>query len=298
MEKALLTGSTDEYWYNNKFRYDNIMWRSPLATENFGIAQIGEIYCRESIAPPEHYQLFYELTFVVSGHGYCAADGVTMELMPNAIYLSRPDEYHSILSSRENSLRFMCIAFAVTSAKMQAVIDHVFLHYGAEDNRIVQCAESFGCMHTILNLFRCADAFYDGMIDLELQKILYLIARTVPGTQPPKKDKEINSTVFNLISYIDINFLHIPSVKALAEKFGYDYQYITKLFKKILGVTIGQYITDKKLEYATLLLTRQNKSVTETAEILGYSIPNNFTRAFKEKFKETPKAYKQRESIV
>ncbi len=283
----------DEYWYHNRFRYDHVMWQSPFTTENFGIAQIGEIYCRENISPPEHYQSFYELTFVVSGQGCCATDGVAMELTPNSIYLSRPGEYHSIFSNSENSLRFMCIAFTVTSPKIQAVMDTIFRHYGPKDNRIVQCGESFACMRAILNTFRYADDFCDAIMDLELQKILYLIARTVLGTQPKKQLREINSTVFNLISYIDIHFLQIRSVQELAEEFGYDYQYMTKLFKKALGVTIGEYIKTKKLDYGKLLLTRHHRSVAETAEILGYSLPNNFTRAFQAKFGESPRAFRQ-----
>ncbi len=298
MSEALISPAeiADEYWYNNKFRYDRVMWRSPLTTENFAIAQIGEIYCRENISPPEHYQLFYELTFAVSGHGICATDGISTELIPNCIYLSRPKEYHKILSDNEDSLRFMCIAFSVTSQKIQTLMDRIFLHYNSKSNRILECAEGFSCMRAILSVFRCPDAFYKDLIDLELQKILYCIARTLPGTQPETQIQQMNSTAFNLISYIDIHFLHIKSVRELSEAFGYDYQYITRLFKKILGVTIGQYITDKKLEYSKLLLTQQNKSVTETAEILGYSIPNNFSRAFKDKFGQTPKAFRRQQT--
>ncbi len=284
----------DEYWYNNRFRYDNVMWQSPLTTENFGISQIGEVYCRENISPPEHYQLFYELTFVVSGHGFCNTDGVTMELRPNMIYLSRPDEYHKITSDRDNSLRFMCIAFYVKSKQMQELVRKIFKNYGAKDNRILECVDAFSCMRSILSTFWSGELFYEAIVDLKLQEILYLIARTIPGTQPKKENRERNATMFNLISYIDSNFMNISSIKNLAGEFGYDYQHITKLFKKTFGMSIGEYITDKKLEYGKLLLTRHHKSVNETAELLGYSLPNNFSRAFKSKFGVTPREFKKR----
>ncbi len=288
---GLQPGIADEYWYNNKFRYDRVMWRSPLITDNFGIAQIGEIYCKENISPPEHYQQFYELTFVVAGKGACVTDGVKTDLAAKAVYLSRPGEYHRLLSHREDSLRFMCIAFFPRSEGMQALVDKIFLHYGEKDNRALESVDCLGCMQTLLNTFWRGDAYCDALVDLELQKILYLIAGTIPGTQGPRESQEMNSTAFQLVSYIDIHFLNIPSVQSLAREFGYDYQHLTKLFKKTFGVTIGEYISDKKLEYGKLLLTRQNQSVAETAELLGYSSPNNFTRAFKNKFGETPRAF-------
>ncbi len=281
----------DEYWYNNKFRYDNVMWQSPLNTENFGIAQIGEIYCRENISPPEHYQLFYELTFAVSGRGQCSTDGVTTVLTPQTVYLSRPEEYHKITSDRQDSLRFLCIAFVPKSPRMQALVDTVFAHYGDKDNRLVDGVESLPCMRAILDAFWRGNAYYDSLVDIELQKILYFLARTIPSTQPRQEGLARSATAFQLVSYIDIHFLNIPCVQSLAEEFGYDYQYLTKLFKKTFGLTVGQYITDKKLEYAKLLLTKQGRSVAETAELLGYSLPNNFTRAFKNKFGQTPREY-------
>ncbi len=78
----------------------------------------------------------------------------------------------------------------------------------------------------------------------------------------------------------------------MSRHFGYDYQYITKIFKKAFGVCIREYILSKKMKHAKELLTGGSKSVVEVSELLGYAVPNNFSRAFKKQYGISPKEYK------
>ncbi len=47
------------------------------------------------------------------------------------------------------------------------------------------------------------------------------------------------------------------------------------------------------MEYAKELLTKGNKSVVEVSNLLDYSAPNNFSRAFKIKYGISPQTYKK-----
>ncbi len=292
------SGNVNEYWYNNKFRFDDVMWQSPFITENFGITQLGEVYCEKDISPPEHYQQFYELTFVVSGHGYGCTDGIRCELTPGTVYLSCPGEYHAIVSNREDSLRFKFVAFFARSQKAEKLLEDVLSHYRQKDRRSWRSAESFGVMRSLLDIYRKADTMYEVLTDLELQKLLvYTVCSAELPEQKPVKPRE-NNILFNLVSYIDINFLSITSIKALSNQFGYDYQYISKIFKSAFGVCIREYIVNKKLEHAKLLLTKERKTVTEVSDILGYCAPNNFSRAFKLAYGLSPRQFQKQETSI
>ncbi|MFD2744683.1 MULTISPECIES: hybrid sensor histidine kinase/response regulator transcription factor [Sphingobacterium] len=68
------------------------------------------------------------------------------------------------------------------------------------------------------------------------------------------------------------------------------------LYNKLLdytGMTPVEYIRSIKLEKATHLLCKSDKSIAEVAYELGFSDPNYFTKVFKVKFKHTPSAYIQ-----
>lgn len=64
------------------------------------------------------------------------------------------------------------------------------------------------------------------------------------------------------------------------------------LFKKVKTATGGaspsELIRAIKLETAKKLLTEEKKSVTEVSDMLCFSSPNNFSRAFKEYFNQNP----------
>ena len=83
-----------------------------------------------------------------------------------------------------------------------------------------------------------------------------------------------------IINYLDSNYLDIRSVETLSLRFGYSYSHICKAFKKIYGMTPGEYILSKRMDHADAL-HREGKNLSQIAEVLGYSTAYNFSRAFK-----------------
>lgn len=65
-------------------------------------------------------------------------------------------------------------------------------------------------------------------------------------------------------------------------------------FQDYYGTTPGRWLTDKRLQYAKMLLETTDKKVFEVAFEAGFENASHFSRAFKEKYKMTPiKAQKQ-----
>lgn len=65
---------------------------------------------------------------------------------------------------------------------------------------------------------------------------------------------------------------------------------VIKIFKKQVGVAPKEYLLSKKMEHAAKLLTA-GKSVGQVAEVLGYSNPYNFSRAFKKQYGVAPREW-------
>lgn len=91
-----------------------------------------------------------------------------------------------------------------------------------------------------------------------------------------------------LLSHLNQNI----TIQHLSNKFFTNPHKIRSLFFEYEGMTIGQFYLQQRLEKAKELLKTTDLSIHMIAEMVGYQSPNNFSLAFKEKFKMTPSQYK------
>ena len=102
-----------------------------------------------------------------------------------------------------------------------------------------------------------------------------------------------NSVEKELLEYVDEHYLTIESVEQVAEVFGYNYAYLSRLFKKKTGESMNKYITGKKMELAKeLLRTKPDMRLVEISDICGYNDSKYFCRVFKNEEGMTPGEYK------
>lgn len=95
-----------------------------------------------------------------------------------------------------------------------------------------------------------------------------------------------------LLEYVDEHYLSIESVESVAEEFGYNYAYLSRLFKKKVGESMNRYITEKKIKLAKELLTSHpDMSLTEVSEMCGYNDYRYFSRVFKAETGKAPSEY-------
>ena len=79
--------------------------------------------------------------------------------------------------------------------------------------------------------------------------------------------------------YINAHFREQLSVTALAQRFFMDKNTMTRQFKRIIGMTPGEYIRRKRLEMSYELI-RQGYAVQQAGYASGYTDYSAFYRAF------------------
>lgn len=84
------------------------------------------------------------------------------------------------------------------------------------------------------------------------------------------------------------------SVASLAENVYLTPPYLSGLFKKHTGKTIGQYLTDIRIEQSLKLLMDKQLKLYQIAEQVGYEDPNYFARIFKRHMGMTPSEYREK----
>lgn len=81
----------------------------------------------------------------------------------------------------------------------------------------------------------------------------------------------------------------IPQLAALC---GISEDYFRKIFRNVYGVSPRKYINELKLSYARELIRSGMYTVTEAAELSGFSDTSYFSREFKKATGQAPKEYK------
>ena len=86
---------------------------------------------------------------------------------------------------------------------------------------------------------------------------------------------------------------HLPlTLTDLASYVNLEKSYLTRLFRKELGMTPMLYLSQVRMENACLLLAETNESIKEIAYRCGYQTPAYFHACFKKAFHETPGEYR------
>lgn len=83
------------------------------------------------------------------------------------------------------------------------------------------------------------------------------------------------------------------SLSAHAQKIGINASYLSALFKKETGVTLTDYVSRRRVEYAIFLLNSTDMQIQTIAQHCGMPDVNYFTRTFKKHTGKTPSQYRK-----
>ncbi|MGN0264332.1 MAG: response regulator [Oliverpabstia sp.] len=83
------------------------------------------------------------------------------------------------------------------------------------------------------------------------------------------------------------------SIRVLADHVGLTPTYLSNLFKKNTGMTIGQYMVDVRVEHAKRLMKNPCLKFYQISDQVGYTDTNYFAKIFKKKTGQTPSEYKE-----
>ena len=111
----------------------------------------------------------------------------------------------------------------------------------------------------------------------------------------PKRSTIVERIEMEILDhYTDCNF----ELDRALHKLPFSYDYLRRLFKKELGITPHQYLTEKRLQAAANLLRdmkQTGNNIAEISRLSGFREPLYFSRMFKKKYGISPSYYWQAE---
>ncbi len=121
--------------------------------------------------------------------------------------------------------------------------------------------------------------FCDDICRLKIEELFAKIARG--SNSPLPFNTETYERFLKLRSYIQVKYNEIRNIELLAHDVGLCPSRFYVLYKKIFGLSPKQDLINIRLEHAKQLLRQRQYSVSEIAEIVGYTNQYHFIRQFK-----------------
>lgn len=127
----------------------------------------------------------------------------------------------------------------------------------------------------------------------EINKVHASMARDFTGKMiVQKKQSVLSKPVSICVDYIYSHINERLTVEVLAEVTGLSPSYLSRLFKQTLGVSISDYIREKKIEKAQHLLRFSEYSLVEISNYLAFSSQSHFIQVFENFVGISPKKYR------
>ncbi|MCH5325146.1 MAG: AraC family transcriptional regulator [Eubacterium sp.] len=147
--------------------------------------------------------------------------------------------------------------------------------------------------------YNLSDAYIQQIDRCQTEKDIHAIHREMVEDYAHRmhvivREKLFSKPVVQCVDYI-YNHLHYKiTLKELAKTTGLSESYLSKLFRKEMGVTLSQYISQKRVEAAENLLKYSDFSCVEISDYLCFSSESYFIQVFKAYTKMTPREYRSR----
>ena len=241
-----------------------------------------------------HWHDYCELELITAGTGVHTLNNRTMRLSRGSAYICMLDDFHTLKNDDDNIMELINLKFP------ESIISPDILKklYSVANRRYCQVEEPE--LHRILSFLSFFEEIQATnyankelkrvLIESMLNQVLILFLLQIPeGTNETAVNKD-EYRIQKAIAYIHKNFKQDISAYDMAKYLDLSVNYFSTLFKKKTGQNFSIYLSDLRLNYArNLIESKHMTKVSEIANMSGFYSTSYFIRAFKRKFKTTPK---------
>lgn len=114
----------------------------------------------------------------------------------------------------------------------------------------------------------------------------HLAERTAPSPKSPDPRAE------KLMAWVEGNFHKPIQIADLANLVGLSRSWVTTCFTERVGMSLRDYLVDRRLKAATQMLSDSNKAVSEIAQAVGFRQYGTFSKLFQNRFGVSPSVWR------
>lgn len=110
---------------------------------------------------------------------------------------------------------------------------------------------------------------------------------------PSSKEHHVQA----VISYLECHFHEDITLNGIQTELHLSKYYLAKTFKEVTGITIFQFLMQRRIYQAKIDLIDGNQPITDVGYEVGFKHPSHFSRAFKLQTGLTPEQYRKQHKL-
>ncbi len=248
---------------------------------------------------------FWEMVFIDSGNAKIIEDDKVFDLKQGEAVFHHPNRNHNIYTN-DDFANSAIITFECKNASLKILSDKIFTLDEYEKillNKIINegkinYQEKLNDLY-LTKMTKRASAPFGGeqiiknCIELLILSLLRKEISQAKIAQDIDVNLSSNQIVDSVKSFLEqkLDNAETVSLDDISFKLGFSKSYIKSQFKKKMGISVIQYFINIKIDKAKKLLSQQKYTVSEIADILGFSSVYYFSRQFKLQTDMSPTEY-------
>ena len=242
----------------------------------------------------QHSHVFCEILFVETGKGFVTVNDSRREIKSGDIIIYNPGIQHFEESCETDPIMFKFMALdrlEITGLSRNHLLppDCDFIYSTADYTELF--LREFNHM---IHEFERGEVFYTEIAESIARTLIMYIFRIINREEQDPTLFRNNKNYDLALTYIHENFRNEISLEDIAEHCFLNKYYLSHLFTRIQGMSIGKYILSLRIQEAKNRLVTTNDSIALIASSIGFIDTGHFCRTFKKETSCTPLQYRKK----
>ena len=234
----------------------------------------------------------YHLHVILSGKGILNVNGRQYNLRRGQMFVTKPGEETWYRADQQDPWTYCWMTFDGLRSDFYAESAGFPHGINCQYCRIEQ-SRFYACVKETLD----RPAMTLGNDIWRLSMLLQFISLAVESYEtkqiPAHREIVFSPDVYadKAVTFIQANFANIR-ITDVAKNIGINRSYLTKVFKKKMGISPQEYLMQCRFDHACSLLTETDAMIQDIARHIGYDNVLTFSKIFKERYGISPKNYR------
>ena len=232
-----------------------------------------------------HVELFY----IIGGKGQFLINDQLYPVNTNHLVIINPNVIHTEVSLNAQPLEYIVLgvdgielSISGTSNGQFCILDHF------------ESLDMASCLRNILREMEMKQPGYEDVCQAFMEILIIRLMRST-GLSLPSETSAVstNRQCAAVRRYIDLHFKEALTLEQLAEEGHMNKFYLSHAFKREYGVSPINYMISRRIEESKYLLAETDLSMSQIAQLLGFSSLSYFSQVFHRTQNISPKEYRQ-----
>ena len=239
-----------------------------------------------------HTHPFTELFYVVDGKGEFNIQGQRFPVKPNDFVIINPQVEHTELSSPDEPLEYIVLGInGLSFSNLTPVSEggHPFSFFNLRDEQ----KDILRYLNAMVQEATSQSMSYELVCHNLLEILLIKILRHQHFDLEVGKQSKATKDISFIKHYLETYYHESIQLEALASMTHLSRFYISHSFKKEIGMSPIEYLIDIRIKESKILLRTTNYSISQVADIVGFTTPTYFSKQFRKSTGISPTDYRE-----